>query len=141
MMDDEGFVKITGRIKDLIITAGGEKIAPLIIEESLKKICPIINKVKIIRDVKKYLSALITLKTEVNNLQGINIPTKELTVDVINFLKNELGVTEITTTDEAIRSVKIVRYIEEMIQRYNKNAVSRAHHIRKYTILVTDLSI
>ena len=39
--DSEGFVKITGRIKELIITAGGENVAPVLIEDSLKSICPI----------------------------------------------------------------------------------------------------
>ena len=39
-MDKEGFIFITGRIKELIITAGGENIAPLIIEDNFKEFCP-----------------------------------------------------------------------------------------------------
>ena len=54
--DSEGFVKITGRIKELIITAGGENVAPVLIEDSLKDICPIINNVMVIGDDKKYLA-------------------------------------------------------------------------------------
>lgn len=54
--DEDGFVKITGRIKELIITAGGENVAPVLIEDALKNICPIINNVMVIGDEKKYLS-------------------------------------------------------------------------------------
>jgi len=57
-MDDDGYVKITGRIKDLIITSGGKNISPQNIENSLKA-SPFIEQVAIIGDNRKYLAALI----------------------------------------------------------------------------------
>ena len=57
-MDEEGYFKITGRIKDLIITSGGKNISPQNIENSLKA-SPFIEQVAIIGDNRKYLSALI----------------------------------------------------------------------------------
>ncbi len=57
-IDSDGYVKITGRIKDLIITSGGKNISPQNIENSLKA-SPYIEQVAIIGDNRKYLSALI----------------------------------------------------------------------------------
>lgn len=139
--DEEGFVKITGRIKELIITGGGENVAPVLIEDSLKDICPIISNVMIIGDNKKFLSALITLKVEVDMTTGLNTPTKELTANVKSFLADELDIHDVNTTDEAIANKKIVEYIDKQIEINNEHAISRAQHLRKYTILATDFSM
>lgn len=139
--DDQGFIKITGRIKELIITAGGENVAPVIIEDSLKSICPIINNVMVIGDDKKYLSALITLKVDVDNSTGLNTPTKNLTSAVKAFLKSELGITDVNTTDEAIENSKIMKYLESKIQENNHISISRAQHLRKFNVLPTDFSL
>ena len=61
--DDEGFVRITGRIKELIITSGGKNIAPLNLEFLFSSI-PYINQVVIVGDAKPYLTALFTLDPE-----------------------------------------------------------------------------
>ena len=62
-IDDEGFLRVTGRKKDLIITAGGKNIAPSAIE-GLMATAPHINQVCVIGDRRKYLSALVTLDGE-----------------------------------------------------------------------------
>ena len=61
-MDSQGLLYINGRIKELIITAGGENIAPIIIEDTFKELCPPISNIMVIGDYRKYLSALITFK-------------------------------------------------------------------------------
>ena len=61
-VDKNGYVKITGRYKEIIIGAGGENISPVPIENKLKEICPIINQVVMIGDQRKFNVALITLK-------------------------------------------------------------------------------
>merc|ERR1712130_470571 len=64
-MDEEyNLLYITGRIKELIITAGGENIAPVPIEDYIKTILPAISQCVLIGDNRKYLTLLITLKTK-----------------------------------------------------------------------------
>merc|ERR1712166_300769 len=60
----EGFVSITGRYKELIIGEGGENIAPVPIEDCVKKACDGVNEVMMIGDRRKYNVALVTLKAK-----------------------------------------------------------------------------
>ena len=75
VMDSEGFfhtgdigqlsgghLEITGRLKELIITAGGENVSPILIEEALKELCPILSHAVVIGDERKYLTCLLTIK-------------------------------------------------------------------------------
>ena len=61
--DDEGFLHITGRIKELIITSGGKNIAPLNLEFLLTSI-PLVNQAVVVGDARPYLTALLTLDSE-----------------------------------------------------------------------------
>ena len=65
-MDEAEFFKITGRAKEILITAGGENIAPLPIEDTIKKHLPCVANAMLIGDKKKFLSVLLTLKMEVD---------------------------------------------------------------------------
>merc|ERR1719236_441578 len=62
MVTTRGMVKITGRYKELIIGEGGENIAPVPIEDHVKKSCDGINEVMMVGDKRKYNVAFITLK-------------------------------------------------------------------------------
>lgn len=66
-LDKDGFLTITGRIKELIITAGGENIPPVLIEEEIKKeIGSVVSNVMVVGDRRKFLACLITLKAQPN---------------------------------------------------------------------------
>lgn len=74
-VDKLGFLRITGRIKEILITAGGENVAPVLIENKLNEVLnDIISYTIVIGDQKKFLTALFTLKSEINE----GLPTKRL---------------------------------------------------------------
>ena len=61
-LDKKGNLKITGRLKELIVTAGGENVAPVLIENEILKALPIVSYAMVVGDFKKYLSVILTLK-------------------------------------------------------------------------------
>lgn len=129
-INKEGNLIITGRIKELIVTAGGENVAPVPIEDAFKEVCKICSNIIVMGDFKKYLSAFITLKT---NAEGKFLP--EALPDIKNLES------EATNIIEAINCPKIKAYIESCLTQINKKAVSRAQVIKKYKILTHDFSI
>ena len=61
--NSNGSLEITGRIKELIITAGGENITPVLIEENIKRMLPgVVGNVMVVGDQRKYLTCLLTLR-------------------------------------------------------------------------------
>merc|ERR1712118_605132 len=66
----DGFTFITGRIKEMIITAGGVNVAPVLIEQLVKERLPGVSNCVVIGDKQKYLIALLTLKQEPNAVGG-----------------------------------------------------------------------
>ncbi len=64
LVDKDGFIKITDRKKDIIVTAGGKNVAPQNLENLIKSKSPLISQVVVHGDKRKYLSALITLDEE-----------------------------------------------------------------------------
>jgi len=141
-VDKDGFLQITGRIKELIITAGGENIPPVLIEdEIIKEIGPIISNVMAIGDRRKFLTAVVTLKAEPKKdaKPGEYPFTDNLAPNALKELQN-IG-SSATTIAEAIKDEKVKKYIEDGIKRANKRATSNAQTIQKFEILPEDFSI
>jgi long-chain acyl-CoA synthetase len=120
-LDDEGFLYIVGRKKELIVTAGGKNVAPAVLEDRLRA-HPLISQCMVVGDNQPFIASLITidqdaLKTWVtaNKKEGASLADLTNDPDLVSVIQ--------TAVDEA-----------------NK-AVSRAESIRKFTILPTDFTI
>ncbi|XP_066557909.1 long-chain-fatty-acid--CoA ligase ACSBG1 isoform X2 [Amia ocellicauda] len=137
--DNDGFLYITGRIKELIITAGGENVPPVPIEDSVKKELPIISNAMLIGDKRKFLSMLLTLKCVCN--PETTEPTDELSLEAIEFCQR-IG-SQSTKVSDVIggRDKVLYQTIQEGIDRVNRRATSNAQRIQKWTILEKDFSI
>jgi len=64
------FLKITGRIKELIITAGGENVAPVPIEDKFKVQCPPCSNIMVVGEGQRFIAAIITFKVDINPKTG-----------------------------------------------------------------------
>ena len=73
---EKGYLKITGRIKELIITAGGENVAPVPIEDNFKLACPACSNIMLVGENQRFMAALITFKVDIDMLTGL--PSKNL---------------------------------------------------------------
>jgi long-chain acyl-CoA synthetase len=114
-VDEEGYLKITDRKKDLIITAGGKNIAPQYIENMLK-FSPYINDAVVIGDGRKYLSAMIVIDEE--NVTKFALDNK------VSF----------TTFASLTRSEEVLKLIQEEVNKVNAQ-LARVENIRKFRIL------
>jgi long-chain-fatty-acid--CoA ligase ACSBG len=136
-IDERGFLTITGRIKELIITAGGENVAPILIEDKFKEFCPIVSNIMIIGDDKKFLSAIMTFKVDIDMKNGQ--PTQDLTPEVKNHLA-AIG-SSAKTVSEALADKKVTDYVKKAMDDTNKLAISRAQFVRKWEFVKDDFSI
>lgn len=138
-IDEKGFVYITGRLKELLITAGGENVPPVPIEQAVKHELPFISNAFLVGDKRKYLSLLVTLKTE---LTADGTPLDTLQSSTQDALKN-LGCPASTVTEvlEAGPDPKLLAAIQAGIDRTNQKATSRAQRIQKFALLPADFSI
>ncbi|XP_048887296.1 long-chain-fatty-acid--CoA ligase ACSBG1 isoform X2 [Brienomyrus brachyistius] len=137
--DEDGFLYITGRMKELIITAGGENIPPVPIEDAVKKEIPIISNAMLIGDRRKFLSMLLTLKC-ICNAETME-PMDEMSVEAVECCR-QLGSQALRVSDIIGGKDKVVyRLIQEGIDRVNSRATSNAQCIQKWTVLPRDFSV
>ncbi|XP_058821298.1 very long-chain-fatty-acid--CoA ligase bubblegum [Topomyia yanbarensis] len=139
-IDDQGFVYITGRIKELIITAGGENVPPVHVENLVKNELLQVSNALLVGDKRKFLTMLITLKTVVDLDSGE--PKDDLTPETIAWCKG-LGV-EYSKLSQIIAAgpcPKVMQAIQEGIDRANKKAISNAQKIQKFALLSVDFSV
>ncbi|MGN7949565.1 AMP-dependent synthetase/ligase [Microbacterium sp. 22215] len=114
--DSEGFLTITGRKKEIIVTAGGKNVAPAALEDPIRA-NPIIGQVVVVGDQRPFISALITLDSEM-------LPT---------WLANA-GLDKDMTLAVAAKNDAVRAEIQKAVDAANSR-VSRAESIRKFTIL------
>jgi len=120
-IDDKGFLKITDRKKELLITAGGENIAPQALEGKLKAI-PVLSQAVVIGDKRKYLSALFTLDPE----------KVEQEAEAAGSLAKDAA--------SAATCDKFRAYLQKQVDEVN-TTLARVQTIMKFVILPQELSI
>ena len=120
-LDDEGFLYITGRKKELIVTAGGKNVAPAVLEDRLRA-HPLVSQCMVVGDNQPFIASLITIDQDM--LKGW-IASNNKTGATIETLIN----------DPDLQAV-----IQTAVDEANK-AVSKAESIRKFTILAKDFTI
>ena len=120
-LDEDGFLFIVGRKKELIVTAGGKNVAPAVLEDRLRA-HPLVSQCVVVGDARPFIGALITIDQEslkswlaANKKQGASMADLAVDPQLISVIQ--------TAVDEA-----------------NK-AVSKAESIRKFRILTTDFTI
>lgn len=132
-VDEDGFFYITGRIKELIITAGGENIAPVPIEENIKTEIPLIGTAMVIGDKRKFLSCLLTCQVEIDLETGL--PRDVLLPSAQAYLKG-LGLDCTKPEELTIDMPEVLRNaIQTAINDANKKAVSNAARVQKWKLL------
>jgi len=120
-LDDDGYLFIVGRKKELIVTAGGKNVAPAVLEDRLRS-HPLVSQCVVVGDARPFIGALITIDQEslkswvvANKKQGASMA--DLSVDP-----------------------QLISVIQTAVDETNK-AVSKAESIRKFRILTTDFTI
>lgn len=138
-VDTEMYYTVTGRIKEIIITAGGENIPPIIIEDMVKAELPCLSNVMLIGDRRKFLSCLVTIKVGMD--QETLEPLNNLSPDALEWCKG-VG-SKVETMQDVLKGpdIKVMEGIQAGIDRVNKQATSSAQKIQKWTILPTEFSI
>jgi long-chain acyl-CoA synthetase len=120
-LDEDGFLTVTGRKKEMIITAGGKNVAPALLEDPLRA-HPLIGQALVIGDAKPFVGALISLDPEMVPVWGAN-----------NGLEAEL------TLAEAVEHPLILAELQRVIDAVNAT-VSQAERIRKFAVLEKELT-
>jgi len=129
--EKDGFTFITGRIKEMIITGGGENMAPVLLENELKEQLPALSNVMMVGDRQKYVIALMTIKLLPDGQGGFTDQLDPMAAAVDPACK---------TFKDTRKSKVWAEYIDKGVEAANAKAISRAQHTRRYCILPGDFS-
>jgi long-chain acyl-CoA synthetase len=120
-LDDEGFLTITGRKKEMIVTAGGKNVAPAVLEDRLRSHA-LVSQVMVVGDGKPYVAALITVDAE-----------------ALGPWAERHGKPAGATAETLREDPDLIAAVQEAVDDANKS-VSRAESIRRFRILPGDFT-
>lgn len=119
--DEDGFLWINGRKKDIIITSGGKNITPVKIEDMLKQL-PIVEYAVVAGDSRKYIAALLMINKD----------------ELVKFA--ERSSIRFGDYDDLLNSREVAATVDSHVQEVNSK-LSRVEQIKKYRMLLTDMSV
>ncbi|MBJ8347017.1 long-chain fatty acid--CoA ligase [Antrihabitans sp. YC2-6] len=120
-IDEDGYVAVTGRKKDIIVTAAGKNVVPAGLEDALRS-HPLISQAVVVGDQRPFVGALITIDS-----------------DAFPRWKAANSKSEQTTLDELVDDSDLASEIDRAVQRAN-SGVSNAEAIKKFRILAVDFT-
>jgi long-chain acyl-CoA synthetase len=120
-LDDESFLRVTGRKKELIVTAGGKNVAPAVLEDRIR-VHPLVSQAMVVGDGRPFIACLVTLDP-----------------DALGFWKERHGRPASASAADLAGDPELIAEIQEAVDDANK-AVSRAESIRRFVILGTDFT-
>jgi long-chain acyl-CoA synthetase len=138
-IDSDGYVYVTGRIKEIYVSSAGKNIAPLVIEETMKSI-PVISQCMLIGDNRKFCSALFTLDVgailrDVHGLDGATEVPKDPDEQLAKLAELGHDLSEYTAVGSDAH-----RQLEEEVAKLNQK-FSSPEQVKKFTVLPRDLNV
>ena len=138
-IDSDGFVYVTGRLKEIYVSSAGKNIAPLVIEETMKSI-PVVSQCMLVGDNRKYCSALFTLDVgailrDVHGLDGATEVPKDPAEQLAKLAELGHDLSEYTAVGS-----DTYNQLEEAVMELNKK-FSNPEQIKKFTVLPRDLGV
>lgn len=138
-IDSDGYVYVTGRIKEIYVSSAGKNIAPLVIEETMKSI-PMISQCMLIGDNRKFCSALFTLDVgailrDVHGLDGATEVPKDPDEQLAKLAELGHDLSEYTAVGSDAH-----RQLEEEVAELNQK-FSSPEQVKKFTVLPRDLNV
>ncbi|MBT3219152.1 MAG: long-chain fatty acid--CoA ligase [Proteobacteria bacterium] len=121
-LDDKGYLKIVGRKKDILITAGGKNVAPAEMEGHINQITGV-GQVIVIGDKKPYLTALVTLD-----------------IEALDALARDAGVSS-GTLEELAKNDEVKKYLMDRVESDCNAKVARYQTIKKIKVLPLEFSV
>jgi long-chain acyl-CoA synthetase len=120
-LDQDGYLKITGRKKEILVTSGGKNVAPSVIEDRIAA-HPLVGQALVVGDGQKYIAALITIDAE-----------------YFGYWKSTVGKDEGATVTDLATDPDLTAEVQKAVDEGNL-AVSKAESVRKFRILDTEFN-
>ncbi len=120
-IDEEGYLFIVGRKKEIIVTSGGKNVAPAVLEDRIRA-HPLVSQCMVVGDNKPFIAALVTIDQD--SLKGWKVANKKESASISDLVKDPT----------------LISVIQTAVDEANK-AVSKAESIRKFVILPVDFTL